>query len=57
MAELNENGKIVVFDLDCVEREKEPIDAIECVDRLGWTYDRVEPKKPGKPSKNTTEIV
>ena len=57
MAELNANGKLVVFDLDGVEREKEPVDAIECVNRLGWTYERVEPKKPVKASKNAQELV
>lgn len=57
MADLNANGKLVVFDLDGVEREKEPVDAIECVNRLGWTYERVEPKKPVKASKNAQELV
>lgn len=38
------NGKVIVYDLDGVEREKEPVDARECIDRLGWTETPAEPK-------------
>lgn len=49
---VNENGKVTVYDLDGVAREKEPVDAKECVERLGWTLEPViiEPVKKTKGS-------
>lgn len=29
---------MIVYDLAGVQHDKQPIDAKECVDRLGWTY-------------------
>lgn len=34
---------MLVFDKDGVAHDKEPIDAAECVDRLGWTREPPEP--------------
>lgn len=31
------NGKVIVYDLDGVAREKEPVDARECIAVLGWS--------------------
>ena len=39
---------MIVFDKDGVEHEKQSVDARECVEILGWTYDKPEPKKAKK---------
>ena len=35
---------MIVYDLDGLPHEKQPIDAKECVDKLGWSY--VATEKP-----------
>ena len=33
---------MLVYDLDGLPHEKQPIDAKECVEKLGWTYTVIE---------------
>lgn len=39
---------MLVYDLDGLPHEKQPIDAKECVEKLGWTYQppAIEAEKP-----------
>lgn len=36
---------MIVYDKDGVEHEKQSVDARECVQVMGWTYEKPEPKK------------
>ncbi len=42
---------MIVYDLDGVPHEKQPIDAKECVDKLGWSYVATEKPVAYKPKK------
>lgn len=39
---------VTVYDKEGVKFEKQSVDARECVEVLGWTYDEPEIKKPKK---------
>lgn len=42
---------VTVYDKDGVAHEKQSVDARECVQVMGWTYERQEDEKPKKTKK------
>lgn len=42
---------VTVYDKDGVAHEKQSVDARECVQEMGWTYEKQEAEKPKKTKK------
>lgn len=46
---------MIVYDKDGVAHEKQSVDARECVQVMGWTYEKPEAEKPKKTKKATEQ--
>ena len=46
---------VTVYDKDGIAHEKQSVDARECVQEMGWTYEKQEAEKPKKTKKATEQ--